>query len=1572
MPYIPPTINVIVTGSAGSTVLTTDLTPKFSVTPVRTNLTASQTELLTLTPLGVATLGFLGTQRTTLAGAVPSDLTIVVNTSPDYVSVTPIDSGSVFLVQPRLISASLTVPLSVTPPIIQVNPFMTNAVTSSYAYRATLAEHSVSSSLAYMARYAEGYGGLQESASYAVYADSAGAVEYLKILNLPTLVSSSLQFDSSSMPFTGSFTGSFRGRLDGQAATAVFAGNSTYAQYSVEAETASIALLANSVPYVSVSGKPLLVSSSAQVSTGSFYGDFTGNFIGTSSYIETSSYAKTASLATSISFIPSSASYAITASFASRAPYSTLIEIPSGIISSSTQLPDGIISSSTQLPGGIISSSTQLPSGTVSSSAQISTGSFTGSFVGTLIGTASFATTSSAATSLTFIPLTSSYSHTASYVVTAITSSAATSLTFVPLTSSYAATASYRNLTDIPSGMVSSSAQINTGSFTGSFVGTLQGSASFATTSSAATSITFVPITASYAVTSSFAASARSASAATSITFVPVTASYSVTSSFAAAARSASAATSITFTPATSSYSITSSLASSVAYANVTGKPTLISASAQINTGSFTGSFVGTLTGTASFATTATTSSAATSITFVPATASFALTSSYAEFAGTVEFESVLNKPTLVSSSDQINTGSFTGSFVGEVVGTATTASFATTASAATTITFTPETASYAVTASWAKIAERAVSSSYADSAGATGGGLTGDGTQNYIAKYQSTTVLQVTKLLETDNLYVSESIKVSGSIEALSWPITASAFKGDGNQITGVISSSYAETSSYVPTVDFSGITNLPTLVSSSEQINTGSFTGSFIGDVQGVAQTASYAVTASAADSITFTPSTASYTEGVLYSNIIGKPTLISSSVQINTGSFTGSFRGTLTGTASFSTTASYSSVTPYSGITGKPTLISSSAQINTGSFTGSFIGTLTGTASFATTASAATSITFVPLTSSYSLTASVALNAGPATSASWASSSITSSYAETVPSTGVLGVVDSASYAYTASVALNVEPTVSSSWASSSLTASYVDSALTASYVSGGIIIIGLPSDGTYGGSAGNVSGIASGDEVEDAFDKVEVILGKLAPAKPANLSTRTLTIQNIYTALEAVTGTSRNTIINSYRPSGSWTFVAANSGSGTSASYDGDAGTLSAEINGNVSIGSQRIMTSASDVGRYENLVINQDIDPYDGTFGQQGFWKGFIATVGPTSSLSLGANTYRLLHSTTGNTPLYTFYVDNPSTPTVTAITGSASFAGAVRYVSGVPSMATGDSVFLRVTASNAVSQFYNSTRIFRGSSGVAQGNVDVTPSPSPASASLVSSSITLLIANNQYAVTSSYTATAYNSIAATSASTWTPTTIRVDTVSNESVRRRSGIGWFPNIDSSISGAGAPWTSSFNLSGSKELQMTNGIFHYPSASNYAALYPLGGPDYRTLTPDTSQSIEFVRWVTFSASVVSVQNLQIDFSGTNAAFSGTITSGSMRLFVRVSGSAPSNGWIDGAWDYPGVGNPNNNGDKALVVGSSTATRKVVTFGDGTNAKTGIAFIRIGIPSSSLPGSTRVFTGITVTQV
>jgi hypothetical protein len=202
---------------------------------------------------------------------------------------------------------------------------------------------------------------------------------------------------------------------------------------------------------------------------------------------------------------------------------------------------------------------------------------------------------------------------------------------------------------------------------------------------------------------------------------------------------------------------------------------------------------------------------------------------------------------------------------------------------------------------------------------------------------------------------YAIYALSLSGSIESASY----SAFAA---------SSSYALTASYVSGAasTWDTISNKPIgLVSSSTQISnynifvtTGSnqfngnqyITGS-LNVTQGI--TSSLFGTSSWANYAT----TASYVSGMSsdWDDITNKPSgLVSSSVQINTGSFSGSFTGQLIGTSSWANNSISSSYAETSSLTFKVSVYTGSATVGQASYTGSFTGSFNGTASFATTAS------------------------------------------------------------------------------------------------------------------------------------------------------------------------------------------------------------------------------------------------------------------------------------------------------------------------------------------------------------------------------------------------------------------------------------------------------------------------------------------------------------------------------------------------------------------------------------------------------------------------------------------
>ena len=583
------------------------------------------------------------------------------------------------------------------------------------------------------------------------------------------------------------------------------------------------------------------------------------------------------------------------------------------------------------------------------------------------------------------------------------------------LTASFAMTASYVSgaasdwdtLSNKPSGLVSSSTQINTGSFSGSFTGTLTGTSSWATnaisasyaptilpngTVSSSTQVNYSQLQniPSNIVSSSAQASTwtvASSSVATSASYAPTILPSGVLSSSTQVDYNSIQnqpttipTASFVLNAVSASYSLTASYVSGAAsdWDSISNKPSgLISSSIQINTGSFSGSFTGVLIGTASWANNVVSASYAPTI--LP--------------AGTV------------SSSLQINTGSFSGSI--------TSASFATSASYAPTI-LPVGTISSSVQVNYTELQNiplGIVSSSTQINTGSFSGSFTGTlfGTSSWANNAISSSIA-------TENIYTAS---VAANVITFT--------KGNGSTFTiSVEQSGTVGSASYV---EYTNVANKPTLVSSSTQINTGSFSGSFTGVLIGTSSWAIVATTSSYVeyDNVVNKPTILSSSTQVDYNFIQNQPTTIptasyvlnavsssyaltasyvlpsglptgtvSSSTQINTGSFSGSFTGVLIGTSSNAISSSYvepsglpigtissSTQVSYTQLQNIPIgIVSSSTQINTGSFSGSFTGVLIGTSSwasnaisssFATTASAATSITFTPVTSSYAFTAS-----------------------------------------------------------------------------------------------------------------------------------------------------------------------------------------------------------------------------------------------------------------------------------------------------------------------------------------------------------------------------------------------------------------------------------------------------------------------------------------------------------------------------------------------------------------------------------------------------------------------
>jgi hypothetical protein len=218
---------------------------------------------------------------------------------------------------------------------------------------------------------------------------------------------------------------------------------------------------------------------------------------------------------------------------------------------------------------------------------------------------------------------------------------------------------------------------------------------------------------------------------------------------------------------------------------------------------------------------------------------------------------------------------------------------------------------------------------------------------------------------------------------------------------------------------------------------------------------------------------------------------------------------------------------------------------------------------------------------------------------------------------------------------------------------------------------------------------------------------------APTAPDGLSSKTLpAVSSTGTNPKLASGFTDNTsgaTIAAGDTVNRVTSGTAEAGPVTTFAYDGDSGTLTANVNG--SGDGNRVLTSGDDSGTYTSLVITDESDynllnsggsstTFAASIYYPGLYSGFKAKVSKAvSGLSVGANSYQLSHSATGSTNTVEFVKDDlTASPTVNvgSATVTENVAGTYRYISGIPYYNSGSPslTLAGVTIDDLVGQCY--------------------------------------------------------------------------------------------------------------------------------------------------------------------------------------------------------------------------------------------------------------------------------------
>lgn len=504
----------------------------------------------------------------------------------------------------------------------------------------------------------------------------------------------------------------------------------------------------------------------------------------------------------------------------------------------------------------------------------------------------------------------------------------------------------------------------------------------------------------------------------------------------------------------------------------------------------------------------------------------------------------------------------------------------------------------------------------------------------------------------------------------------------------------------------------------------------------------------------------------------------------------------------------------------------------------------------------------------------------------------------------------------------------------------------------------IAIGPPSplpDNNYGDG---LLTFTNSTPIGSAIDEINEILALLAPAPPKSWagSITSLSISNTsYSSAPRILGslvTTATPVFDSLTPTITNVDIV---GTGSLARNNNPTSPTFSLVNNGLIIATATLSGLTTPNKITGNIQHSNSVDPYGGEAGKQGFWSG-ITSFQLANTISVTAtSSARLLqlHYPDGGLISYTYYIDQPLTPTIATASISATVPSMAGNISGVPTLTTVQSVTgIGFSIANVSSYFWAPTNAWQigrpsdfssGHINTQTGDPDSAPSVYGETGTVTGKTGT--VQTNQFSDLSFFfSVRGKNSKSVYGpSSSYISTSHRIDTVSNETERLTSGTGLYPSVGSAYDSV----QSAILLSTNVELQLINGYYRWPQG-NYTTV---GGGNYNSITTgDNISGVEW-RWATFALNnVVSpVTNITINFpSGTPTTNLGTSHT-DIKMYVKIGAS----GWLDGTqlFDTPA---PYNDGDKAFFGGASTLTSRIITF--GTTARSGQVYVRIGIKSSN----------------
>lgn len=532
--------------------------------------------------------------------------------------------------------------------------------------------------------------------------------------------------------------------------------------------------------------------------------------------------------------------------------------------------------------------------------------------------------------------------------------------------------------------------------------------------------------------------------------------------------------------------------------------------------------------------------------------------------------------------------------------------------------------------------------------------------------------------------------------------------------------------------------------------------------------------------------------------------------------------------------------------------------------------------------------------------------------------------------------------------------------------------------------------------YGYNNKNIPGLTNLDMMEEAFDKLTVVIDKLSPANPPYLSD-----SNVAFSLTGNTATypSPNSFKTGYI-SGTGTLVTNITGLPTpifatpaNASYyffNGYAGSLKLQSGAGYLDLTPDDDTGLTFTSGGYTVTILDDIDYYLGQQGKEDFWYAIRVQVQRSTSISPGTGMYSFtlehyrdagaVGVVSGSKSSPTYRVESVNVPDLTNFISTGVTYSSGKKVSGVPVLSPSDSFTFAFDMTNVAKQFYPLNPISFSSTNsdlsAPTWNWPSTPAVNSSQSSMVITASPVSgrfrdrngnISASGGALSATLVATDVLGLTDTiSLSNSDANKLRIDTISSESTRRlRGGTTIYSTQLTTAYDTNEVIVGNSIAPYNKELQLKGGIYVYPT-ENYSGYLPSNSINYSGQTG--------MRWITFKiGTVTNVKQVQISTPG----LTQELSSGSFGVYVRV-GNANTNtwetGWFDASTAYTGTAgqqsaiNTDTDGAAALDTinnASHSATNRLVTLvtsGDTGSQKD--VFIRIKWDDSN---STYKLTGV-----